>query len=61
MLNHAGLGCGTMAEHLPTMSKALSSIPTFIKPIIRCGELGVVVQTCNPSTQGNADWGLEAG
>lgn len=44
MLNHAGLCCDSMAA----MSKALSSIPSAIKSIIYCGQLGVVVQTCNP-------------
>lgn len=43
-MTHLCLWC----EHLPSVSKAQSSIPSSIKPIIYCGQLGVVVQTCNP-------------
>lgn len=62
VLNHAGLGCGSMAEPLPTVSKAPSSIPSTIKPVIHCGKPGTVVQTCNPSTQGQCcGRGVKAG
>lgn len=34
MLNHAGLGCGSVAEQLPNISKALGFILSTIQPII---------------------------
>lgn len=53
VLNHAGLGCGSMAEHLPTESKALSSIPSTIKPVIHCGKPDLIWQYREqPRTQG---------
>lgn len=43
MLNHAGLGCGSWQEYFPTVIKAWVLSPAAYI----CGELGVVVQTCN--------------
>lgn len=43
MLNHAGLGCGSWQEYFPTVIEAWVLSPAAYT----CGELGVVVQTCN--------------
>lgn len=60
MLNHTGLVCGSKAEHLATMNKALGSNPSPIKPVTRCGDLGVVVQICNLITQSMLRLGSES-
>lgn len=43
MLNHAGLGCGSWQEYFPTVIEAWVLSPAAYI----CGELGVVLQTCN--------------
>lgn len=43
MLNHARLGCGSWQEYFPTVAEAWVLSPAAYI----CGELGVVVQTCN--------------
>lgn len=60
MLSHVGLGCGSVAEHLPTVSKDLRPIPSTIKLIIHYGGLGVVVQTVIPALRAMLGLGRES-
>lgn len=61
VLRHAGLWCDSMAEHLPSVSQALSPTPGTIGPIIQCGQWGVVVQTCDPVLRHCCGPGLKVG
>lgn len=57
-----GWGVAQWQKRLATVSKAPSSIPSTIKPVIHCGEPGTAVETCNPSTQGQCcGRGVKAG